>query len=236
MKISKVVKVLVCMSLGIIIGYNAFAKEPKVITATPVTLDWQGRETNSEIPEWAKAVSENNKRKIVKELDLSDYQVFVFNSRGKNLEFLETWTDKVELQSNVAQSISSEIGRATQAALQAEQVGGQTEMNKTLTDVTTVLSNVRVNGLERMASCWIKTGISKVKKPKTMADYDITYSYYSVWALPKKSYQAQLDAAMTNLPQNTIQDPLLMKMITRAIEKVVLGDEEGPIISADVEE
>ncbi len=206
--------------------FAASAAKPKTNKAEPITLDWQGRESGIQIPDWTKAVAENNKRKIVKELDLSDYMVWIFNARGTNLEFLSTWTDKVELQSNVAQSISSEIGRATQAALQSEQNAGNVSINQALTDVTTVLSNVRVNGLERMATYWTKSGIAKpgVKKIKSEADYDITYTYYSVWAMPKKAFEAQLEAAMQNLPQNTSQDPLLMKMITASIQKVILGD------------
>ena len=202
------------------------AAKPKKSKADPVTLDWQGREVGVQVPDWVKAVAENNKRKIVKEFDLDDYMVWVFNARGKNLDFLETWTDKVELQSNVAQSISTEIGRATQAAMQAEQNLNETKIDQTITDVTTVLSNVRVNGLEKFGSYWTKSGIAKpgVKKIKSAADYDETFSYYAVWAVEKDRFQAQLDAAMTNLPDNTSQDPLLMKMITASIEKVIFGD------------
>lgn len=210
------------------------AKKPKTSKATPVTLDWQGREAGlTEVPDWAKAVAENNKRKIVKEFDLSDYQVWVFNSRGSDLQFLETWTDKVELQSNVAQSISAEIGRATQAAMQAEQSISETQIDQTITDVTTVLSNVRVNGLERFGSYWIKSGIPKdgVKKVKSANDYDVTYSYYSVWAVPKDAFERQLNAAMSDLPSNTAQDPLLMQMITASIKKVILGDEDASLES-----
>ena len=86
---------------------TASAAKPKATKAAPVQLDWQGRDAGIQIPDWTKAVAENNKRKIVKEFDLDDYMVWVFNARGTNLDFLETWTDKVELQSNVAQSISA---------------------------------------------------------------------------------------------------------------------------------
>lgn len=235
----KITKILVAAAVAVVTMTGAFAKDPKVDSAAPVTLDWQGREAGmKEFPDWVKAVAENNKRKIVKELDLDDYQVFVFNARGTDLDFLETWTDKVELQSNVAQSISSEIGRATQAAMQADQTTDETTKNKAITDVTTVLSNVRVNGLERFGSFWSKSGIAKpgVKKIKSVADYDITYTYYAVWAVPKKAFEAQLNAAMQNLPRNTSQDPLLMKMITSSIQKVILGDADSGIIDVEAKQ
>lgn len=209
------------------------AKKPKVKSPAPVTLDWQGRDAGIDIPDWTKAVAENNKRKIVKELDLDDYQVWVFNARGPDLQFLETWTDKVELQSNVAQSISTEIGRATQAAMQAEQSLSETQINQTITDITTVLSNVRVNGLERFGSFWIKTGIPKpgVKKVKTADDYDVTYSYYTVWGVPKDAFEKQLDVAMIDLQENTANDPLLMELITASIKKVLLNDADSSLES-----
>lgn len=227
----KVKKAFLSTFILFVVIVTASAAKPKATKAAPVQLDWQGRDAGIQIPDWTKAVAENNKRKIVKEFDLDDYMVWVFNARGTNLDFLETWTDKVELQSNVAQSISAEIGRATQATMQAEQNLNETKINQAITDVTTVLSNVRVNGLERFGSYWIKSGIAKsgVKKIKTEDDCDITYAYYTVWGIPKKAFKSQLDAAMQNLPENTAQDPLLMKMIVASIEKTILGDADASL-------
>ncbi|HBP09237.1 MAG TPA: hypothetical protein DD629_03130 [Treponema sp.] len=53
------------------------------------------------------------------------------------------------------------------------------------------------------------------------------YTYYSVWALKSDLYQRQINAAMQDLPENTAQDPLLMKLITRSIEKTILNEDSG---------
>ena len=204
----------------------------KVVTGAYERLDWQGRATGAEVPNWVVAVGDNNKRQIVKELDLDGYMVWTFNSNGPDLDFLQNWTDKVDLQSNVAQSISTSIGRATEASLKAEQSIDATKSDKALKDVTTVLSNVRVNGLEKIASYWIKSRFSESAKPKADSDYKTMYTYYSVWALKSDLYQRQINAAMQDLPENTAQDPLLMKLITRSIDKAILNEDADANVSA----
>ncbi|MGN0729901.1 hypothetical protein [Treponema sp.] len=207
----------------------------KVVTGAYERLDWQGRATGSGIPDWVVAVGDNNKREVVKKLDLDGYMVWSFNSNGTDLEFLQNWTDKVELQSNVAQSISSSIGRATEASMKAEQSIDETQRNKALKDVTTVLSNVRVNGLEKIASYWIKSRSSNVKNPKSDSDYETKYTYYSVWALKTDLYEKQINAAMKGLSENTAEDPLLMKLITSSIEKTILNDADAEILAYDAD-
>ncbi|MDE6718425.1 MAG: hypothetical protein K2J68_01005, partial [Treponemataceae bacterium] len=202
------------------------AKKSKAAKNAPILLDWQGRDAGIEIPNWLKFVAENDKQKIVKEFGLEDYMVWIFDVRGDNLEFLESWTDKVELQSNVAQSISMEVGRATQAALHAEENMSDAKISKAIEDVATVLSSVRVKGLERFASCWIKTGIGKQGAKNNR---DVSYVYYAVWGVPKNSYKKQLDAAMKNLPESTAQDSLLMNVIDASIEKAILDDADASL-------
>ena len=211
----------------------------QVVDVAPVTyerLDWQGRATGSPIPEWVLAVGDNNKREVVRQLELSGYMVWSFNASGEDLEFLESWTDKVELQSNVAQSISSSIGRATQASLEAEQSIDDTVKDKTLTDVTTVLSNVRVNGLEKIASYWIKTRSALTAKPAADTDWEVKYTYYSVWAIKKELYEQQIDAAIKGIDENTAQDEVLMELISASIKKTILDDEDADVFTLKTQE
>ena len=221
----------VALAVLALISCGTTRESVKVTTGAYERLDWQGRATGSEIPSWVLAVGDNNKRKIVKELDLDGYMVWSFNSNGSDLEFLQNWTDKVELQSNVAQSISTSIGRATEASLEAEQNIDETTKKKTVKDVTTVLSNVRVNGLEKIASYWIKSRASTVAKPKSDSDYETKYTYYSVWAVKNDLYEKQIHAAMNDLPGNTSQDPLLMRLITASIEKTMLADSSADVLT-----
>ena len=211
----------------------------EVVEVAPATferLDWQGRATGSPIPEWVLAVGDNNKREVVRQLELSGYMVWSFNASGDDLEFLESWTDKVELQSNVAQSVSSSIGRATQASLEAQQSIDETVKDKTLTDVTTVLSNVRVNGLEKIASYWVKTRSALTAKPSSDTDWDVKYTYYSVWALKKELYEEQIDAAIKGIDENTAQDEELMELISASIKKTILDDEAADVFTLTREE
>ena len=208
----------------------------EVADVTFERLDWQGRATGSAIPEWVLAVGDNNKREVVRQLELSGYMVWSFNASGDDLEFLENWTDKVELQSNVAQSISSSIGRSTQASLEAEQSIDETVKDKTLTDVTTVLSNVRVNGLEKIASYWVKTRSALTAKPAADTDWEVKYTYYSVWALKKDLYEEQIDAAIKGIDENTAQDEALMELISASIKKTILDDETSDVFTLKAQE
>ena len=208
----------------------------EVADVTYERLDWQGRATGSPIPEWVLAVGDNNKKEVIRQLELSGYMVWSFNASGDDLEFLENWTDKVELQSNVAQSISSSIGRATQASLQAEQSIDETVKDKTLTDVTTVLSNVRVNGLEKIASYWVKTRSALTAKPAADTDWDVKYTYYSVWALKKELFEEQIDAAIKGIDENTAQDEQLMELISASIKRTILDDEGADVFTLTAQE
>lgn len=212
---------LLFLSFGMMLnGAFGEAKKSKAAKSAPIMLDWQGRDDGIGIPNWLKFVAENDKQKIVNEFGLEDYMVWIFDVRGDNLEFLESWTDKVELQSNVAQSISMEVGRATRAALHSQENMSDAKISKAIEDVATVLSSVRVKGLERFASCWIKTGIGK----QGAKNRDASYVYYAVWGVPKNSFKRQLDAAMKSLPESTAQDPLLMNMIVASIERTISDD------------
>lgn len=196
------------------------AKKSKAAKSAPTMLDWQGRDDGIGIPNWLKFVAENDKQKIVNEFGLEDYMVWIFDVRGDNLEFLESWTDKVELQSNVAQSISMEVGRTTRAALHSQENMSDAKISKAIEDVATVFSSVRVKGLERFAACWIKTGIGK----QGAKNRDTSYVYYAVWGVPKNSFKRQLDAAMKSFPESTAQDPILMNMIVASIERTISDD------------
>lgn len=217
---------LLFLSFGMMLnGAFGEAKKSKVAKSAPIMLDWQGRDDGIGIPNWLKFVAENDKQKIVNEFGLEDYMVWIFDVRGDNLEFLESWTDKVELQSNVAQSISMEVGRATRAALHSQENMSDAKISKAIEDVATVFSSVRVKGLERFAACWIKTGIGKQgAKNASAKNRDASYVYYAVWGVPKNSFKRQLDAAMKSLPESTAQDPILMNMIVASIERTISDD------------
>lgn len=198
-------------------------------------LDYQGRVFEEKIPDWVKKFSD--KKALMKTLDLSEkeFMVWNFTTDGKDKDFIEQWTDKVELQSNVSQSISTEIGRATQASLDAEQTMDSATKEKTLKDVTSVLSNVRVNGLERKASFWALYRRSLKTKPQSDADYDTFYTYYSVWTMPKELYQTQLEAAAKDPERNTSQDPILQAILTKSIAETMLGNADLTPISLSVD-
>ena len=214
---------LLFLSFAIMLnGAFCTTKKSKVTKGASILLDWQGHDEGIEIPDWIKFVTESDKQKIIKEFDIEDYMVWVFNVRGDNLEFLESWTDKVELQSNVAQAVSMEVGRLVQAMSHTEENMRDGRISKAINDVTSVLSNVRLKGLERFASYWIKIGTDKNKS-------DVSYVYYAVWGVPKNSFKRQLDAAMKNLSENTAQDPLLMNIIGASIEKTILNDADASL-------
>lgn len=193
-------------------------------------IDYQGAKVGKEIPVWVEAVVDGDNKIIAKELKLEGKKLWVFSNNGSDLDFLKIWTDKVDIQSEVAQSISNEIGRQSVADIQASSDLDEVTKKKAINDTTMTLSNVRVNGLEKNAQYWIKTRTPKVDKPKTDDDYVVEYTYYVVYSMETDSFELQMKEALKNVAMNTSQDYILQQIITAKIAQALLPENLTSIV------
>lgn len=148
------------------------------------------------------------------------------------MDFLKIWTDKVGIQSEVAQSISSEIGRKTLADINASASLDSVTKTKAINDTTTVLTNVRVNNLEKSNQYWILTRTPKVANPSKDSDYKYEYTYFVVYSMEMESFKMQMEEALKSVATNTSQDSILQQIITARIANSLLPANQAQIITA----
>lgn len=87
-----------------------------------------------------------------------------------------------EMQRVVGKAVSaSQKGRSKQVGDEKEATTLEQELNM----YKQAVSAVELNGLEKIASCWIQ---KEVKESKNSKDSKIYYEYYAVWGMNQKLY------------------------------------------------
>ena len=119
MKTIKVGAAVLMMTLCASMGAFA-AKKAKQTKVKIEIVNRPGMALGSETPAWVMSVLEGDNKQVAKALkiDLKDTQIFVFSNQGKDLEFLKTWTDQVDVQRQGANSFSMAGGQSANAVFQ----------------------------------------------------------------------------------------------------------------------
>lgn len=212
-------------------GYKG--KAPTVAKSQVEIIDYQGASFGSEIPQWVVLVSQGQYSNTVLSQsmpDLKDKKVFVTIAQGDNLEFVKQWTDLVDVEVQVGDTMQRVVGKAVSAseAATAKETGKEsdpTEVERKLNMYKEAVSTVEVNGLEKVASYWIEKKVTSNKK-----DVKDVFEYYAVWAMDQKKFDTQLDAAMKNVKDNTSEGAALKKALSAKLTGIVVSSN-----SADVE-
>ena len=212
-----------------VLSIGCVSAKPKSKVNKPELIDYQGSEMGTDLPKWVSAVANGDKKTIAKDLDLEDQKIFVFENRGTDLDFLKTWTEQVDIQSEVAGEFSMVVGQATQTALAAAKSNGEKESIQKSADMYGVtMKNVELNGLTKAAQFWTKSQQVKpgLKKAKSSADYNVYYTYYVVYSMDSGSYDKQMEAALSHVEDNTAEAKMLRKSISAKLEGVILPSTE----------
>ncbi len=227
MKFNKLV--LSTMALAGVLCSVAFAKPkaPKVVANRPELIDWQGATLGKEIPEWVEKVNDGDNGEVAKSLkiDESEFQVFVVNGRGSDLDFVKTWVDNIDARREISTSISQVVATTAEAAMSGmEGVDGATK-EKMYNDSVQMASAIELSGLLKKASYWVKTrtlpvGI-KPKKAKD-SDYVVEYTYYVVFTMDKALYTEQVNKAMAGVDEFTSEESYLKKVLAEKISQTIL--------------
>ena len=218
MKVSKVMFASVILAaFGAGSLFAAKAKDQKVKIEI---VDRPGFALGTDIPGWVEAVLEGDNKQIAKSLkiDEKENQIFVFTNQGNDLEFLKTWTDQVDVQRQVTNSLSMAVGQSANAVFQGNSGSGATNVNRAIEQTVKALSAMEINGLLKQAQYWIhfrrpKQGV-KITKKSTEKDFDYYYEYYVVFSMPRDVYDAQLTAALDGVEDNASETVLLKKALS----------------------
>lgn len=175
---------------------STFAKEAKVKGKIEVQrLDWQGATTGRDIPEWVDYVVDGDSSTVAKELkiDPKQYKVFVVSGRGPNLEFIKTWTDNVDVVSEVSQTLS----RVVSNDIRANSKGSEADLQRDIDTGLKVCNLIHLSGLEKKNQYWIKTRTAKKIGAKKDKDFeDPVYTYYVVYVMSLEAYNDAVSKAM----------------------------------------
>ncbi len=194
----KLVKFLAVAATSLLaFGCASTNSKPVVINAPIQVLrvDWQGAPTGRPIPSWVDEVVDGNSASVAKALniDTKTNKVFVVSARGKNLEFLKTWTDNVEVVSEVTQTLS----RVVSNDIRANSKGSEEDLKRDVDTGLKVCNLIHVSGLEKKNQYWIKTRTAKIPGAKAEKDFDDPiFTYYVVYSMDLASYNDAVAKAM----------------------------------------
>ncbi|MCR5188492.1 MAG: hypothetical protein K6C97_06110 [Treponema sp.] len=184
--------------------------------------DYQGATLGSEIPQWVKLVSEGQYgQKVLSKVmpDLEGRKVFVVTGRGDNLDFVKSWVNLVDIETEVSGALERVTGKVVTSKLEgANSAAGseysETEVNKALNDYRIALQDVRISGLEREAEYW--TLIEVLDKKKNVVDS--YYEYYTVWSMDQKVFNVQLEKALEHIDEATTEAAALKQIVKEKLE------------------
>ncbi len=190
----------------------------KMTVNRPEIIDYQGGSLGKEIPGWVEVLVEGNNAAVEKALSLNGVKTFIVEATGPNKEFLQTWTDLVRIETEVAGQIERQVAQSIQATMAGTEAD-QTEVNKAIDMYAASLKNVTINGLEKRASFWVQTQAVKpgLKKAKGPEDLIVQYTYYVVYVCDKNLFEKQIKAAMEDIEDNTKYADLLRSKTTEAL-------------------
>ncbi len=227
---SAVLAVTGCGTTSSVKGSGIKGEEPEMATSKARIVDYQGSAFGTEIPQWVIQVaqgeySESALSKVMP--DLKGRKIFVTMADGDNLEFVKQWTDLVDVETQVGDTMQRVVGKVVSASenAQAKESGKETdptEVERKLKLYKEAVSAVEINGLEKTASYWVEKQTGSQKD----GNYKDVYEYYAVWSMDKSIYDAQLNAALQNVKDNTSESETLKKMLKDKLSSIVLSSND----------
>lgn len=186
----------------------------------PEIIDYKGQAFGSDIPGWVLDAADGNTKNVAKALRLDGQKVWILQNDGTDLDMLKLWTDQIDGRSQIASTIEQTVGDLITAELNAKQAS-ETEKTKAVDEFSTRMTNITLQGLEKVSDYWTKTRTLKVgvKKAKSDNDYVYKYTYLVVFAMDEDMYQSQIDAAFADVDDNDEQSALLRDIVSAKLKE-----------------
>ena len=181
-----------------------------VDTGKRVLIDYQGATFGSEIPQWVKLIGEGqySEQVLSKYLpELNGKKVFVVTNRGNNINYIEQWADLVKVETEVVGIMERVAGKSVEANMNGSD---NEELKETLNMYRESLTNVRLTGLEKVASYWTKNKLVD-DDGETIETF---FEYYAVWGMDRKVYNNQLKEALKGIDETATETANLKAKVT----------------------
>ena len=202
-------------------GSGIKGKSARVMTGKRIIEDYQGATFGSEIPEWVKLISDGQySAEVLNPVmpGVNGKKVFVVTNRGNNLSYVEQWADLVKIETEVAGIMERVAGKS----VEAEMNGSDDESLKEALNLYRVsLTSVRLTGLEKIATYWVKVSVLDNKKNVV----DSFYEYYAVWGMDNKTFKSQLEQALEGVEETATEGAYLKAKVTADIMNTVCDEE-----------
>jgi len=219
-----------CGTTSSVKGSGIKGAKPIMAASRAKIIDYQGAAFGKEVPEWVIKVAEGEYSETALSTvmpALKGRKVFVTMADGDNLEFVKQWTDLVDVETQVGDTMQRIVGKVVSASedAKAREMGKEadpTEVNRKLKLYKEAVAAVEINGLEKTASYWIE----KQTGSKKDGNFKDVYEYYAVWSMDKKVYDAQLNAALDNVQDNTSEAETLKKTLKNKLNELVLSSND----------
>lgn len=205
-------------------GSGMKGKSASVKSGKRIIVDYQGATLGKEIPKWVELLVEGQySQPVLKTVmpNLEGKKVFVTMGRGDNLDFVQTWSDLVDIETEVGGTLERVAGKAVEAEMKGRASAkgkdvDATELERIINMYRASLVNVRFSGLERIASYWLETQVMDGKKIQD--DY---FEYYAVWAMDENLFDKQLKAAMAKIDETSTEAKELKTIVETKLKKSI---------------
>lgn len=202
-------------------GSGIKGKSATVKSGKRIIVDYQGATLGKEIPQWVSLLIEGQySQKVLSSVmpNLEGKKVFVTIGRGDNLDFVQNWSDLVDIETEVAGNLERVAGKAVESEMKGKSSAkgknaDPSEIEKAVNMYRASLVNVRFSGLERVASYWIETQV--YNKKEVSDDY---FEYYAVWAMDEKLFDQQLKQAMNNIDETSTEAKELKNLVGKKLK------------------
>ena len=174
-------------------------KKSKAGSRTYEMINYQGATFGKNVPKWVEMIVEGqyDAKYLSKVMPgLEGKKAFVVQGRGNNLDFIKSWVNLYDIETEVGGMLERQTGKVVREKMSGKQsevgnTAAPANVEKEISDYRMALQNVRIVGLEKVADYWIEVEVKEKKKV-----VDSYFEYYSVWAIDKKLLSAQLAKAL----------------------------------------
>lgn len=196
----KKIAFVLCVSAALVCFGCASTPKSKLKDATGKVevIEHKGTVWGAEQPGWVLTVIEksSDQKSLGKALGLSGKHVWVLTKKGKNLDFLKTWTDQVDARADIAASINQSVIDF----VKGQEFGSEEEMNQVIEHISGRFSEASLNGLVRETDWWSKTR----QLAEGSEDYVTQYNYMVIYSMDDELFEKHIKDAYKDLEKKRV--------------------------------
>lgn len=190
------------------------AAQIKMAVNRPEIVDWKGSSFGNNIPEWVVAAGDEDGALVASTKGLEGRKSWVVTVSCNNYDEIEQSADVLSVANQIAASIY--VSMSEVVSRECDDLGySDSRKSQLLTMYQYALNNLTLNGLEKVDSYWVQARTLKagLKRARSGADYDYSYTVYSIFSMDESLWTRQLEAALSGINTSTKAATLLKEAV-----------------------